>query len=669
MSSGSRRPTRNAIRDSDLPKSRGNSSNQSSGGRSAGTSSRSNRRQEPTESTTVKTTTTTLSSLEEAQLLIGAAGSMTGDEGQVLYFYSDDQSGQAHVVQQDVIQSEEPQNQEAPSNEQQQESTEGTEALETEPAKPEISEEDLKKELQALLDSQIPSASSDEDDASKHLMGKNPDEELIEDPDAHERPEPTKGFSKSEIQAFMNNQIKKQHQHHVQMEQDEQKKLHQDQVQVTTRNNHRGQQEQHVQILVTENGHKIILIQNPESEDNDPADFQPQIELSEEEEQLIQMQHKARQQMLLMHLEKLREVHKRKLPASVTTPAVPHLQPIKLVPIPKSGKRSTNDTNDTSATCVKTEPGQEEESEEASGSQSGVATSSSSRHRSKPKVLRVTKKPVGPYPRWFRPTVSYLNLAVRYMKRRQEKVEHVKKLFPTGSSSFERRCQDMKESLMNLELMIERFQNSIGQEIEDVSNKFKSFLRDFHLEDTMCEIEAEDDVDEFDSNLFDFESLHQADLSSSSADAKSKSRRNNRRSVVNTGSNMQLITPPTISITSASVADAVVVDDNHNDTAAADESSSTNDKSKDPFVFKDTEQLVAVKAILPSSLSSNSSTSVSPKLVNSKEPKSPSKGTVASSSASESPERSYRSARLQNKRKAVDEPPVKPPVRRRGGRY
>ena len=85
------------------------------------------------------------------------------------------------------------------------------------PAKPELTEEELRRELQALLDSQLDARPDDDDSDSRHLI-KNRDqlEEHDADCDAAEAEiatgRPTKGFSAIEVQAFMNNQIRKQHQ-------------------------------------------------------------------------------------------------------------------------------------------------------------------------------------------------------------------------------------------------------------------------------------------------------------------------------------------------------------------------------------------------------------------------------------------------------------------------
>lgn len=574
MSSSSSRRQRNAIRESELPKKR---SHPDQGHVPAVTRPFKDRYKSENDKPTP-------SELEEAQLLIGAAAgsighvnNMTGEE-QVVYLVNETETQQ----------------------------NSGTEP--EQPAKPELSEEELRQELQALLDSQLDSRPDDSDSDSRHLI-KNRDQLEQDDGDGeadgteadNSAAKPTKGFSASEVQAFMNHQIRKQHQQQIM---DENQEVH----------HNRNHQQQQQLVLITANGDKIILIQNPNdmgSEDGEMggSEFQGvKTEIDEQEELRIQMQHKRRQQMLLMQLTRLREQHKQRLPASVTTPAVPHLQPITLIPYPKAGVDP--ELNDETGTF------EAEESAFSSGHKLP---------RSKPK--KPLRKREGEFPKWFRPINNYLSLATKYVKRREEKIDEVAKFFPSTSASFEKRCQEMKQEFLKIELTIERFQNTVGKDLEEASSKFQSFLRDYHLENCIGEVEAEDETDEFDCNLFEPEEMD-----------KPKARRFTKKSLIGTegSSDMHIITPSNISITSAATTDELEENSGHMEEGAAD-------GSEDPFEFTpEPEPLVDVKAVPAQNSISKSS---------------PDKGES---------QRPIRSTRLQN-RKKVDEP-IRSPPRKRAGR-
>ena len=326
-------------------------------------------------------------------------------------------------------------------------------------------------------------------------------------------------------------------------------------------------------------------------------------EIDEQEELRIQTQHKRRQQMLLMQLDRLREQHKQRLPASVTTPAVPHLQPITLIPYPKSGPEP--ELNDETGTFEADEP--------------------AGHKLPRPKAKKPLRKREGEFPKWFRPINNYLNLASKYVKRREEKIDEVAKLFPSTSASFEKRCQEMKQEFLKIELTIERFQNTVGKDLEEASSKFHSFLRDYHLDGCIGEVEAEDETDEFDCNLFEPEGMD-----------KPKARRFTKKSLIGSegSSDMHIITPSNISITSAAATDEFEANCAHDDAAA--------DGTEDPFEFtQEPEPLVDVKAV-------------------------PAQNSIAKSSPEKAEsQRPVRSARLQNRKKP--EEPIKSPSRRRAG--
>lgn len=555
MSNNTRR-AKNYIRDCDLPRKKVNHDEETTASHSD---------QEITNHRLTKDgKLPTASDLEEAQLLIGAAGSI-GEE-QIVFMMDGPEVNQEEGA-----------------------------GGESEPSKPEQSEEEIKQELQTLLDSQLPPRDESDSD-SKHLMGRR--EQVFEPEEEAEPSEPSKGFTENEIQAFMNNQIRKQHQQHVLGEQFDK---------VSSRS--QQQPQQHL-ILVTQNGDKIILIQNPnemDQEESEVSDMQPRFEITEEEEEEIQVRHRARQQMLLILLDKLREQHKERLPVTVTTPAVPHLQPIKLVPY--------------TPRC-KVEPPPTE----------GGETSGDSGTKQRPRSSKSgsRKRAAGP-PRWLKPVNSYLNMAVKYMKRREEKVDDIARMFPAASNSFAQKCLNMKQDLFNIELIIERFQNTIGSDLEEVSAKFRTFLREFDLENCLDEVEAGDEVDEFDSNMFEVEVN----------EAKVKPKRT-KKSVVSrdVAPNMQLITPANISITSESITDT--------DSAPTH----TSNQEPDPFDFtQDPDSMIDIKPILP-----NSST-IKTGLVSKQE-------LQQEKSSNHDQSRPVRSARLQSKR-ATKEPLILPPSKSR----
>ena len=511
----------------------------------------------------------TASDLEEAQLLIGAAGSI-GEE-QIVFMME----GSEHA------------------NQDENETDGGNDIVQ-----PEISEEDLRKELQELLDSQLNQEEEGMDSASRHLMGRREQVFECEDEIIREESEPSKGFTASEIQAFMNNQIRKQHQQHVLGEQFDKAP------------NRSHQPQQHL-ILVTQNGDKIILIQNPnemEREESEHSDFHPNFDITDDEEKQIQLKHKARQQMFLVMLEKLRQQHKERLPANVTTPAVPHLLPIKLVPYPKA--KTETPLQITGVDLPDPLP----------------ETNSCSKPRAKStKVSR--KRGSGP-PKWLKPVNVYLNMAIKYMKRREDKVDEIAKMFPSASTSFTQKCQNMKQELMNIELIIERFQNTIGNDLEEVSAKFKSFLGEFDLSNCLDEVEAGDEVDEFDSNMFEAEEP---------AEPKAKHKKVSRKTLVSTdiaSASLQLITPSNISITST-ISESVPSSAPHPDLNC----------ESDPFDFtQDPESMIDIKPITPNISAIKTGLVSKQDLQNSNH------------------DRPVRSARLQNKR-LTKEPPILPPTK------
>ena len=425
MSSVNRRQ-KNAIKESELPKKRSLSQSTSP-------------RRPPKERFRSENEKPTPSELEEAQLLMEAAGntintSPVEQNNEVVLFLPDSSAT----------------------------------LDETEASKPEISEEDLKKELQQLLDSQLEAGESED----KHLL-RNRDQmnEDASDFQPEVIDKPNRGFSSNEIQAFLNSQIKKQHK----------QQFIEEQLDMQSDRSHH--QQQHL-ILVTQNGDKIILIQNPadvEGEEGEvTATEYTAPELTEAEEQAILLGHRVRQQILLDYLERLRVQHRERLPPCITTPSVPHMQPIKLVPFP--------------ATNAELEPSTVDESASTSTS-TFVDVDECSPNKSRPRMKKPLKKREACLPKWIRPIHNHLDSARKFCLRRAEKIDEVSKSFPSASESFESRCSKMKQDFINFEIAINRFQDTVSRELEEANNQFKSFLRDYHLESCLGEIEAADEID------------------------------------------------------------------------------------------------------------------------------------------------------------------------------
>lgn len=595
----SNRRTKNAIKESELPPPKARNREDHQGHLSpVRTTSRGIKDRSPRSESINKPTA---SELEEAQLLIGAAGSIS--EEQLVYLVNDESHIQNQVIQEQ--QQSQVQSQEQP----------------PEPPQPQLTEEELQKELQALLDSQLEHRNN-EDDESRHLIRNReqleaePDDEVDYTTSAGLVDTPSKGFTANEIQTFHNNQIRRQH--HLQTLED------------TFETHSSSQRQPHHLILVTQNGDKIILIQNPNELDDSDADLTGDYQLpefTEEQERQLQAIHQYRQMCFVKQLDRLRELHQQRLHPSVTTPAVPHLQPIKLVPFPKSDSFSDDECGTEGGSEVKLTP---------------LPTLTKSRPK---QIKKATTTPKGvvkkeiEFPKWFKPIRNYLNLAVKYVRRREEKIEEVVKMFPQASSGFEKRCSDLKQDFLNIECAIERFQNTIGSQLEEATQKFHTLLKDYHLENSLADMEAEDEVDEFDSNIFD-------------VDQKSiqpQQQRRFKKNVVTTegnSTNIQIITPSNISITSATAE----VTNNNNSQATADA-----DESEDPFEFRqEPEPLVKVTPVT----SSKSRSLNTPIIVEVKDPSNTNKDVNNTS-----PSKVVRSARLQTRKRTAEEPPIQPPSR------
>lgn len=341
-------------------------------------------------------------------------------------------------------------------------------AGEQQSAEPQLTEEEINEQLQKLLDSQLVDPPP-EDDSQKSKT-------CVDDGQ-----KPTKRFSADEMQSFLNNQLKKQNQAN------QEKELHQQ----------TPQQLQGRQIIIvteTEDGEKIFLLQNT-NEDGDEitpeaiVEYSQQTEIDEQEEMQIQMQARQRQAAFVSQLEILRKKHQETLHPDVTTPAVPHMQPIKLLPIPKA-----------QGTLV-VEPVTEEDLLDAAPPAADTPKNFSSRKRSsrgngqRPRVtnLKLVARPEAqtPAPKWHEPMLKNLQSAQMYIRRRECKIDEVAKFFPTPSSAFERRCVDLRHDFTKIDKMIDRFKSAMTKELDEANAKFRAFLTDYHLGSVIDELDAE----------------------------------------------------------------------------------------------------------------------------------------------------------------------------------
>ena len=389
--------------------------------------------------------------------------------------------------------------------------------------------------------------------------------QLTDDQSAEENDDGgSKVFTVNDIQTLMDNQL-----------------LHKSQLDQNLENNKLEQQ--HL-ILVTQNGDKIILIQNPSvadnqsvqlntapaiqpptttvrrpeentnvtnlnrtesindkqlvplstaSVDNEPmADNETNDEAEDKVEELtrIQLQHRTRQQSLMLQLERLKEKH---------------------------NKNSRTDDDEPNAST--TEEDNFWEFDETNEYEKQKSSHKSSKQNAKKKSIPIEKFYCEA--KWYISTCNNLEKAHNYVRRRSENVEQLSKYFPTASYAFESRCAELRKHLKKLELNLERFQNVLGKDLHFVENKLKNFFQDYHLEQFQAEIEEEDmkDLDpccsenhhlysnHLGSNCSSFTNqcdthLHQPVISNCKNSTNSFSK-------LFTSSKMELITPSSISIT------------------------------------------------------------------------------------------------------------------------
>ncbi|XP_015786786.1 uncharacterized protein LOC107364025 [Tetranychus urticae] len=208
-----------------------------------------------------------------------------------------------------------------------------------------------------------------------------------------------------------------------------------------------------------------MIIQNDEQETN----YSQQQE--EEDRMHIQMQHKIRQQMLLMHLDKLRAKDKKRKLAQ---------------PQPQQSSNFGGERNNEGLIFLEDDGSQPQNSssdDQVLGSLD-ISEHWSQKHSSNPQVSK-----------WLGSMLRSLDQAHHYVKSSGRKTEQWSKFFPSASHSFESRCADLRQDLLRLELNIERFQNIFTKQLDKAEMKMKSFIADFHLE-TFAHEMGEDDDDE-----------------------------------------------------------------------------------------------------------------------------------------------------------------------------
>lgn len=393
----------------------------------------------------------------------------------------------------------------------------------------------------------------------------------------------SKVFTVDDIQTLMNNQL-----------------LHKSQLDQNLENNKLEQQ--HL-ILLTQNGDKIILIQNPTvAADSQPIRLNSSLggesslnslglaatssamvveasannvdaadkhltmydsesdtefllsnpisaslnedEEAEKDEEIsrIQLQHKHRQQSLMLQLERLREKHRQNHRAENEEEA--------------DGDQPSDDSF-----------------WEFNIDEINEYEQQKSNHKSNKPHVKKKSVPLEKFyceAKWYPSFCNNLEKAHNYVRRRSENIEQLSKYFPSSSSEFESRCSELKKHLKKLELNLERFQNVLGKDLNFVESKLKNFFQDYHLEQFSAGIEDEDrkDLEESLDNQFfnklvnsnshqstgsprksSFASPSQLNHLHHNCSASANSHRNSFRNSSFIPSKIELITPMSISIT------------------------------------------------------------------------------------------------------------------------
>lgn len=377
-----------------------------------------------------------------------------------------------------------------------------------------------------------------------------------------------KAFTVNDIQALMDNQL-----------------LHKSQLDQNLENN-KLEQQQHL-ILVTQNGDKIILIQNPTvndnqlhiqnnlnatnsndhlpshtnriiepvlSNDNQENNFNSNLNSTinsnklinhpesdsnlnnqtsnehvvegkedddesrpVEEVNRIQMQHKIRQQSLMLHFERLKEKFK------------------------LNNRQEVDDSEQQASSSLN----EDDHFWEFSADEPNKYEMQRSNYKPKTNVKRKSV-PIEQFyceAKWYPSFCNNLEKAHNHLKRRSENIDQLSKYFPTASYTFDSRCTELRNLLNKLELNLERFQNVMGRDLHFIEEKLKTFFQDYHLEQFESEIEEQDRKD-----LEQNSDIHN-NYYHNSINHNNQSSLGLKNKMVQSLSKMELITPSSISIT------------------------------------------------------------------------------------------------------------------------
>jgi hypothetical protein len=191
----------------------------------------------------------------------------------------------------------------------------------------------------------------------------------------------------------------------------------------------------------------------------------------------VQSQHRQRQSLLLTHLNKLRDDHKDKIVNN------------EIVSAPKRVKRCQTPLDEDSFwigdDCV----------EKSSASESNRHSTRSSSHNFSKSTIRISCDKSNNSIPWYPQLCTQLQKVFAYVRRRSESVDQLSKYFPSASHSFQGRCQELRKDMRKIELNIERFQNMLGKELNHMSDKLKTFFEDYHLESIASEIDEEEKIE------------------------------------------------------------------------------------------------------------------------------------------------------------------------------
>lgn len=189
---------------------------------------------------------------------------------------------------------------------------------------------------------------------------------------------------------------------------------------------------------------------------------------------LVRSYHRQRRSLLLLHLNKLRDYHKDKIVNN------------EIVCTTKKNKPSQTPVDDDSFWV-----GEDYLTEKVTHDLNR-RTNRCSDVRKSSSIVRISCENINTALPWYPQLCTQLQYVFGYVRRRSDSVDQLAKYFPSASHSFQGRCQELRKGMRKIELNIERFQNMLGKELTQMCDKLKTFFADYHLESIATEIEEEE---------------------------------------------------------------------------------------------------------------------------------------------------------------------------------